>query len=227
MDGIKIFFIDIDNFSKIVDKNFYQQFLDGNSFKSEKRIKEYCFGRFLIKFVLKKYYNIENPVIDVKNKKPYLVSNPESDFYVTFSLSHSKNYVMAAFYLCSNQDVQIGLDIEYIKPRNFEKLLNYYNVDTPVYDAKTFYKFWTQYEANIKLQDVQKSVCSFQILNDYILSLVTNTKILDIEKKIEIKELVFGKGFGSCNFIDLQQVLDFAISDEFLFAKSCEFFSII
>ena len=43
---------------------------------------------------------------------------------------------MAAFYASNEKDVELGLDIEYMKPRDFEKLLKYYQVETDVYDAK-------------------------------------------------------------------------------------------
>ena len=208
MDGIRIFFFDTSKFLDVIDKQSYQCFLDGNLFKSQKRIEQYCLGRFLIKYVLKKYYSIENPTIVLKNKKPCLQLNNENDLQISFSLSHSRNMIMAAFYASNEKDVELGLDIEYMKPRDFEKLLKYYQVETDVYDAKTFYSFWTQYEANIKLQSVQKTMFTCGFLNEFILSLVTNIDILDIEKNVEFCEFIIDENVLNNGVLDLKYLFD-------------------
>ena len=63
-------------------------------------------------------------------------------------------------------------DLEKFPTNNYAQIDEYLfkNIDaiTDVYDAKTFYSFWTQYEANIKLQSVQKTMFTCGFLNEFI-----------------------------------------------------------
>ena len=89
---MEIYFIKIDEFLKNIDKSSLYAFLEGNNFASDKRKTEFCLGRFLIKYVLKNRFGIDNPKILLKNKKPYIENND-----ICFSLTHSHSYVMAVF----------------------------------------------------------------------------------------------------------------------------------
>ena len=70
MDKVNVFFIDAQKFLKNIDKKSLEFFLENNLFKSQKRCEQFCLGRFLVKFVLKNYYDISEPKVVVQNKSP-------------------------------------------------------------------------------------------------------------------------------------------------------------
>ena len=185
MNKINIFFINIDNFLANIDKNSLGYFLDGNYFRTEKRFYEFCLGRFLVKYVLKKYYNISEPIIVVDNNKPYI-----KDKSVKFSISHSKNMLVVAFF-----EDNIGVDVEFMRERNFDKLFEYCQVKYDGYSSKKefFYHFWTRYEAEIKLSCRAKKLVTMRFFDDYMLSLAFDDKLSDvgdIKTRLNIYELV-------------------------------------
>ena len=183
MDDIKIFFIRKNEFLKNVCA--LEDFLEGNSFKSQKRIEQFCLGRFLIKYVLKNYYNIKHPEIVIKNKKPCLKNEK-----IYFSLSHSNDIVLAAF-----SDKNIGVDIEWMRDRDFQKLFEYYRINSENKDKETFYQLWTVYEAEIKLQQKPSDLLSLKFLKDYMLSVCvySDSSFVDIKSRLKIYELVSPK----------------------------------
>lgn len=138
MRNVKIYYLNSETFKT----DGLLSFSEGREFKSEKRLRQFCLGRFLIKHVLCSDYGVEAPEIGIKNEKPYLVNG---DVY--FSLSHSKNIVMAAF-----APFEVGLDIEYMKGRDFDAIYRYLERKSERPDPDNFYRFWTKYEAEIKLQ---------------------------------------------------------------------------
>ena len=152
---MKIFYIDIDEFKQKFDKNFLELYSD-LKIKTEKRFYEYTTGRYLVKNVLEKVYNINDEIVLGKNGKPEL---KKTDFF--FSISHSKNIVIACFdkYPC-------GIDVEYMKDKDLKELSQYFDrtFDTP----EDFYKFWTlkeavfksgQKEIHSKTQKFKKNFC--------------------------------------------------------------------
>ena len=172
-----IFFIDYKNFSDTETEYIIKNF--GESYKLPKRQKEYAFGRFLAKTVCEKFYAKSDSEIAIKNKKPYFINNPE----LHFSISHSKNLVLTAF----GQN-KTGADVEFMSERDFEKIFNYYNIKPEKFDKTTFYRFWTEYEAKIKLQTEPKSFLTLKILPDYLLSVVSEESF-DIKAMLKIYEL--------------------------------------
>lgn len=121
-------------------KDFLFPYAD-TEIKAEKRFYEYTIGRYLVKHVAQKYYNIDKTeIIKNENGKPIFKN---SDLH--FSISHSKNIVIACFdkYPC-------GIDIEYMKDRNIQKLSEYF--DKNFETLEDFYKFWTTKEAKYKLR---------------------------------------------------------------------------
>ena len=142
------------------DEKFLLQYSEGRAFKTEKRMVQFCLGRFLLKHVLEHAYGIKSPKIAVQNRKPY-VENGD----IKFSLSHSKNIIIAAF-----APFELGLDIEYMKGRDFDAICNYLERKTGNQDAETFYRFWTKYEAGIKLQSDPVSWFSTKLCNEFMLS---------------------------------------------------------
>lgn len=185
MDNVNVFFIDAQKFLKNIDKKSLEFFLENNLFKSQKRCEQFCLGRFLVKFVLKNYYDISEPKIVVQNKKPCLEGNNS----VSFSISHSHNIILAAFYKGA-----IGADIEFMKDRDFDRLFAYYNIEPDINSDKKefFYNFWTKYESEIKLQQKAVSSFSMQFLKDYMLSVSFSDSLdfSEIKNRLKIYEVV-------------------------------------
>ena len=173
---MEIFYLDIDNFPQPVIDRIIEIYPSGSNLK--KRQIEFALGRFLVFLVGKNFYNISDTEIVIKNKKPRFLSGE-----INFSLSHSKNIVLAAF-----DKKPLGADIEFIRSRNFEKIFEYYNLFPQEKDADTFYRFWTEYEAEIKLQKKPKSYLSVKLFRDFMLSLVSS-ELLDIKSMLKIYEL--------------------------------------
>lgn len=161
MKKIQVYFLSRKEFLDSIDKDYLLSFLEDKSFKSEKKTEEYCLGRFLIKRVLEKFYDIKNPEIVIKNKKPCL-----KDERVHFSLSHSSDIVLCAF-----SSSPVGADVEFMLDRDFKKLSKRYSLPFEGNNKQAFYKFWTEYEAEIKLQSEPKSKVTIELEDNYILSL--------------------------------------------------------
>lgn len=179
MEKVQVFFINSEEFLKTMDKSYLLSFLDGKDFESKKRIEQFCLGRFLIKHVLEKFYDIKNLEIVIKNKKPCL-----KDGSVHFSLSHSENIVLCAF-----SSSPIGADVEFMKDRDIKKLLQRYNLTCETEDKEVFYKFWTEYEAAIKLQSKPHFFKSQKLFENYMLTLCTENSAFEDITLIEINTL--------------------------------------
>lgn len=173
---MEIFYLDINNFPQAAIDRIIESYPSGSSLK--KRQVEFALGRFLVFLAGKNFYNISNPEIVIKNKKPHFSSGE-----INFSLSHSKNIVLAAF-----DKKPLGADIEFMRSRNFVKLFEYYNLFPQKKDADTFYRFWTEYEAEIKLQQKPKSYLSVKPFKDFMLSLASSESF-DIKSMLKIYEL--------------------------------------
>ncbi len=162
---MKIYYLDKNEFFKHYDKSFLQKFSDGQDFKSEKRFYEYTIGRFLVKSVAEKVYNLSDTEIIIQNNKPkFKTAN------LHFSISHSGHYIAVAF-----DSADCGLDIEEIKSRNIAGLLRRYEKDFNT--LEDFYKFWTEYEAEIKLQQKTQDKYSCVFQNNYMLTVVSANPI--------------------------------------------------
>ena len=166
---MEIFYINIEEFKKNHNKDFLMPYQD-IELKNEKRFYEYCLGRFLVKNIAKQKYNIEDTEIVVKDNGKPVFKNAD----LFFSISHSKNIVIACFdkYPCA-------IDIEYIKERNFKKLSDFYNREFS--SKEEFYKFWTLKEASYKLGEKVEESC-FEIFKDeYYLAVVSGRKNIKID----------------------------------------------
>ncbi len=176
---MNIFFIKTDTFLPFVEKSSITK-----DFSSEKRCIEYSIGRFLVKFIAKKFYDVDDTEIIVGNKKPKFKNNN-----LHFSISHTKNIVAAAF-----DEFDIGFDVEIIKKRNIEKLSKYLKKDFK--DEIEFYRYWTGFEARYKsksqnlatfrFENYMISVSSFSEIN-------TRLKMYEVEiprNKIKPSELI-------------------------------------
>ena len=179
-----IFIIKIDKFMKFID-----EFSICNDFSSRKRCIEFSLGRFLTKFVAKNFYNLENTDILICNKKPVFLN---SKLY--FSISHSKNIVAVAF---DNNDV--GLDFEFLKPRNLEKFCR--RMNKKFQNEIEFYQYWTSFEAQYKSKP--QFLTSFKF-EDYIASVSSFSKI---DKSLKLYEIHLSENIAeSNNLIDLRLV---------------------
>lgn len=162
---MKIYYVDKNEFLKHYDKSFLQKFSDGHEFKSEKRFFEYSIGRFLVKSVAEKVYGLTDTEIIIQNNKPKFKTTD-----LKFSISHSGNYVAAVF---DREDC--GLDIEEIKPRNLEAMSARYEKEFQT--LEDFYRFWTKYEAEIKLQQKTQDKYSCVFQDNYMLTVVSANTI--------------------------------------------------
>lgn len=161
MNNIEIYFINTENLAEF-DLNIFSKYLKNKEFKSEKRKLQFCLGRFLTEKVLNSK-GIKNVEFSIKNNKPYVENSP-----VYFSISHSKNIILAAFANC-----EIGADIEFMKKRNFKEIFEHFKYNTNDLSKENFYRFWTQYEAKIKLQQGPVSMYTQTFSDDFMLSVCT------------------------------------------------------
>ena len=208
-----VFIIRKSEFLKHIDRNSLYSFLENNSFKSEKRAEQFCLGRFLVKYVLKYFYNQDCLEIVIENKKPRTKENN-----IKFSISHSNDIILAAF-----SDIETGADIEFMKERDFERLLRYYNLsfDEGCLSKKEFfYRFWTGYEAGIKLQAPVQNEITLKLFNDYMLSVCSSCKGADMRSKLRIYELKSPSVSTSpSELINLKLVIDSSKKENTLVAQ--------
>ena len=157
---MKIFYIELNNTQGI----------------SKKKLQS-ALGRHIVKEVARIFYDVNDTEIIIENNKPKF-KNAD----LCFNISHSNNIVAVAFDV-----LPLGLDVEYIKERNFKLLLERYNIASN--DKEFFYQFWTEYEASIKIQDEIKQKLCFKLKEDYMLSLFSSNPDEGIKTKLKIYEV--------------------------------------
>lgn len=162
---MELFYINSEEFLHTHDLDFLKTYAEGRTFKSEKRFVEFAIGRYLVKTAAEKFYGIKNTEIVIDNSKPEFKSGG-----IYFNISHSGGIVMAVF-----DDKPCGLDIEEIKPRDFKKLSSRYNKNFET--AEDFYKFWTELEAEIKLQKSVQSKYTCIFKDRFMLTVVSSGAI--------------------------------------------------
>ena len=123
-----------------------------------KHEKEHLLGRKIVKDVAKSVYGIEDEIV-YDGKRPYFKNNK-----IYFSISHSENLVVVAF-----DNEPVGVDVEFIKRRNLDKLIRRYDLEGKVHNLEEFYGWWTAYEARYKNPN-GKFISTFQVLPKYICS---------------------------------------------------------
>lgn len=158
---MQIYYINSEKFLNKYNIEFLQQYTDNLVFKSQKRLIQYTLGRYLVKSIGQKHFNINNPEIEINNNKPRFKNSN-----IKFSITHCDKYIAAAF-----DKYECGLDIEKIKKRDLKTLSIYYKKEFN--SLIDFYRFWTEYEAGIKLQTDIKDKYSIKFDNDYILTVVS------------------------------------------------------
>lgn len=162
---MKVFYIYIDKFKKNFSKEALIDCTD-IKLKTEKRFYEYTAGRFLVTNIAKRIYNCnDTKIILTPDGKPFF-----KNWDICFSLSHSKNIVIA----CFDKD-PCGIDIEYMKRRNLKELSSYYKKDFNT--TEDFYKFWTLNEAIFKIGSNYKDSFSLILDNQYFVNIVSLNRI--------------------------------------------------
>lgn len=172
---MKIFYTKIDEILNTKGEKFLLDFNNDKTYTSQKRLYEHCAGRFLVKYVCEEFYDIPDAQIIVKNKKPYLKNNE-----IYFSISHCQNIVITAF-----SDCPCSIDLEKIKPVKLAKMSERYHQKFD--NLEDFYKFWTTYEAKIKLQAKEFGQFCTIFQNDFMLNALSSKEINPSPQIIEIK----------------------------------------
>ncbi len=172
---MKIFFIDMNKFN--LSDEILQTFLSERKFPSKNKENQHLYGRYLVDKVAKEIYKLDNTELEIINKKPRFKAG-----IIHFSISHSENIILAAF-----DENPVGADVEYMRERNFKELFARYNYKGA--DKETFYRFWTEYEAGIKLQGSPQNKFSKEIIKDFMLTVVGH-----FSDEVEIYELT-NQGF--------------------------------
>lgn len=161
-----VYFIEKDKFLNSIDRKYLESFSDNRKYKSEEKYLEHLCGLFIIKYVAKNFYNIEKPEINYVNKKPYINSNE-----LSISVSHSENIVMVAF-----EKTNIGIDIEFMKDKDYSKIFKRYNIEKENPTKEEFYEFWTQKEAEIKLGKKNNYTINKILFDNYMFCTVSEEK---------------------------------------------------
>lgn len=161
---MEIFYIEKEDFLSRINIGDLEKYSDGRMYKSKAKYLEHLCGLYLVKSAAKEIYDIQNPEIEIINSKPFF-----KDCGLYFSISHSGNIVAAAFHTGN-----IGFDIERIKPRNYKALLERFDIKKENPTAEDFYKFWTLYEAQIKLGTSYISSFTMPFGDEYVLSCVSD-----------------------------------------------------
>lgn len=114
-------------------------------------------GQKIVLDIAKSVYSVQDEIV-YAGKRPHFKNDG-----IYFSISHSGNLVAVVF-----DEKTVGIDIEFVRPRNLNKLLNRYNLPKN-YSLTDFYKWWTAYEAKYKNPDGNTQ--TFTLLADYICSI--------------------------------------------------------
>lgn len=143
------------------DKSFILSKLDSSERKSlpkqeGQKFEHSLVGRILAKKIVSNETLLpQNSVLIGKNKLGKPIIKKPCGSNLDISISHSDNYLVIG--LCDNG--KIGVDIEFLKDRNFEIINNCLSVDEEKYinlgegateKLEKFYEIWTRKEACLK-----------------------------------------------------------------------------
>lgn len=161
---MEIYYLKKDEFLKSINHEELEKFSEGRKYLSEEKYLEHLCGIFLTKYAAKHYYDVKNPEIEYQNGKPFFKSRE-----ICFSISHSNNIVLVAF---NNRN--IGVDVEYMRPRDYQKIMKRYDCMDENITKEGFYRFWTLHEAEIKLGSKVKSSYSAMLEDAYMITCVSD-----------------------------------------------------
>ena len=128
--------------------------------------KEHAAGLYLTEYAAKNFYSLKNTQIEIINSKPQFKYHKN----IHFSISHSFNIAAVCF-----DDVCLGFDIEFIKPRNYAALAKRMNFTLKENTLEEFYKCWTVYEAEYKLQQKPLNIRALLFQNEYMLAAASSS----------------------------------------------------
>ena len=121
-------------------------------------------GYALVDYVGRNFYNLENTDLIIQNSKPRF-QNAE----VCFNISHSNEIVAVAF-----DEKPLGLDVELIKPRDLEQLSVRYG---RLFETdEEFCRFWTNLEAEIKIQAEVKNRYTNNLTPEYVVTILSSNE---------------------------------------------------
>jgi 4'-phosphopantetheinyl transferase len=159
-----------------------------NQVNSPKRQIQFLIGRVLLRTSLSDILAIPPSDILLTKTESGKLELADKSFKLHFNISHSNNMVAVAI-----DKAVVGLDIEFMKPRDFDQLattafseVNSQSIKQLDGKAKKelFYTYWTQKEAAIKYgQAGEYNFTSLKYENDYMLS-VAHEGDVDLEKLI-------------------------------------------
>ena len=155
---------EIDNFTEEFLLNFQKK-----EISNKKTLMTHCLAYAMLDSILREKYSIENREIVFKTAKPSLKNKEKY-----FSLSHSSERIAIAF-----SDFDCGIDIEKIKPRDFDAISARMNFKCD--NLEGFYHEWTNFEASYKLGKEVLSAYSSPV-EDYMLTAVSSNP----EEKFEL-----------------------------------------
>ncbi len=127
-------------------------------------------GRYIVECAAK-IYGIKNSELIIVNNKP------KFEFAdIQFSISHSKNIAAVCF-----DENPVGLDIEYIKNRDYKAVAKRMSLLLENDSLEGFYKAWTAYEAEYKLGVKAYAVKSQRFEDNYMISIASTKEIKSIK----------------------------------------------
>lgn len=122
-------------------------------------------GYALTDYIAKNFYGVQNTDLIIRNNKPEFQNSS-----LCFNISHSNNLVAVAF-----DKYPLGLDIELIKPRDLRQLSARYSATFN--NDEEFYEFWTNLEAEIKIQAEVKHRYTKKLTPDYMMTLLSANEV--------------------------------------------------
>lgn len=159
MDIFVIEIVDADNVHIELLKQFQKR-----EITDFKKWNTHCLSYLMVDRILRDFYQIENREIVFEGKKPVLKTGEKH-----FSISHSGQFIAIAF-----SDYNCGVDIEEIKPREFEKISQ--RMGFKANTLGEFYNEWTKYEAEYKLSVPAQKTKIFNLEGYSICSATVNIK---------------------------------------------------
>lgn len=113
---------------------------------SNKRAREFCNGRALIRQLLLQQSGVAVAEIQITLPSVQAPAMRVKGQTVVLSISHSQQAVAVAYSL----EQPVGLDLEYMKSRDFAQLSDEFAALNAATDSATFYQSWTAAEAYSK-----------------------------------------------------------------------------
>ena len=160
---MKIFYLKKDEILQKIGLEELEKYSDGKVYSLEEKYIEHLCWLYLVNYVGPSYLGIVDTSVVYEDKKPVLKSGEYN-----FSVSHSENIVVVGF-----SHNNIGVDVERMRDRDFHRLAKRYGIPP---EKNEFYKFWTKYEAVIKLGSTPKYIVSEIIEGDYMLTCAMDYK---------------------------------------------------